>query len=197
MLLPQQSATSWGITRGGAKASHEVVSICSIPAAIKDNMSLYLWNCKVYWWVMWVWIIHTRLHCLKSALTPIIADSIRDVFKQVLRRELGRNWYQLATAMGLPKTDIDDIQDQPGIPLSCKIDTFLVNYQFPSFANDRETAEFLVEALERASLPYIAAAVSRNMECALQREGTQFSVCTPSLSFHSSSSYMSCFSVLC
>ena len=118
-------------------------------------------------------VIHARLPCLKSALTLIIAVSIRDTFKQVLKRELGRNWFQLASAMGLPRTDIEDIQEQTGVSLSHKIDTFLVKFPFPSFISDRETTDFLVEALERASLPCIAATVRRQLEFALQPEGTQ------------------------
>ena len=142
-------------------------------------------------------ITHTRLPCIKSALTLIIAVCIPCVFNQVLIEELGKNWYQLATAMGLPTTHIDDIQERAGISLSRKIDTFLVKYQFPSIGDNRETADFLVEALERASLPYIAAAVRRRLEFALQQEGTPFSVCTYVLPFRNTSDYMSCFFVLC
>ena len=73
--------------------------------------------------------------------------------------------------MGLPKTDVDNIEDQKDITLSGKIDVFLTTYQFPAFRSDEETTEFLVEALERACLPRIAAALKRDLKNTLQREG--------------------------
>ena len=73
--------------------------------------------------------------------------------------------------MGLPKTDVDSIEDRNDITLLGKIDAFLMTYQFPAFRSDEETTEFLVEALERACLPNIAAAVRRDLKNALQREG--------------------------
>ena len=73
--------------------------------------------------------------------------------------------------MGLPKTDVDSIEDRKDITLSGKIDVFLTTYQFPAFRSDEETTEFLVETLERACLPRIAAAVRRDLKSALQREG--------------------------
>ena len=105
-------------------------------------------------------------------MTYITAGFISSVFRQVLIRELGRYWSQLAAAMGLPRTYIDDIQYKE-ISLSMKIDYFLMEYQFPAFKNDEETTEFLVEALERACLPNIAAVVKRNLQ-----EGTQISSCS-------------------
>ena len=73
--------------------------------------------------------------------------------------------------MGLPKTDVDNIEDQKDITLSGKIDVFLTTYQFPAFRSDEETTEFLVEALERACLTNIAAAVRRDLKNSLQHEG--------------------------
>ena len=74
--------------------------------------------------------------------------------------------------MGLPRTDVDSIEDRKDITLLGKIDAFLTAYQFPAFKNDEETTDFLVEALERASLSNnIAAALRRNLNNALQREG--------------------------
>lgn len=96
------------------------------------------------------------------------------MFKEVLNNELGCHWSQLADAMGLGRTYIDNIQMQPDISLLCKISTFLGEHQFPAFRCDEETSEFLVEALQRACLPYIAAAVRRELKYALQQEGTQF-----------------------
>ena len=116
--------------------------------------------------------IHTRCIVLSMLclLIYITAVSIRDEFKQVLKRNLGNEWYQLASAMGLPKTVRDGIKGQD-IPLSGKIDEFLQNYKFPAFRSDEETTKFLVEALERACLPYIAASVRRDLKNALQCEG--------------------------
>ena len=73
--------------------------------------------------------------------------------------------------MHLRRIDIDDIRDTRGINLRMKIDMFLTKYKFPSFKSDRETAEFLVEALERASLYTIAAEVKRDLEHELDIEG--------------------------
>ena len=66
---------------------------------------------------------------------------------------------------------IYNIEDQKDINLLGKIDAFLMTYQFPAFRSDEETTEFLVEALERACLPRIAAALKRDLKNALQREG--------------------------
>ena len=93
------------------------------------------------------------------------------MYKKELSKHLGSDWYRLACEMGLPKTDVDSIEDRKDITLSGKIDVFLTTYQFPAFRSDEETTEFLVEALERACLPYIAAAVRRDLKNALQREG--------------------------
>ena len=86
-------------------------------------------------------------------------------------RRLGAKYHQLALSMNLPRTDIDDIRDKPGYKLCFKIGMFLSKYKFPSFTNDEETAEFLVEALETASLPAIAAEVKRDLEHVLDIEG--------------------------
>ena len=86
-------------------------------------------------------------------------------------RRLGADFHQLGLSMNLPRTDIDDIRDKPGINLRMKIDMFLMKYRFPSFISDRETAEFLVEALVRVSLPVIAAEVKRDLEHELDIEG--------------------------
>ena len=115
----------------------------------------------------------------------------------MLRKDLGINWYQLATQMGLRKTPIDEIQGMPHATVESKIDTFLEEYPFPLFQNDRQTAEFLVETLERASLSTIVVDVKRDLELVLNLEGIQFSEYTPVLSFQSTSDCMSCFSVIC
>ena len=86
-------------------------------------------------------------------------------------RHLGTDFHQLALTMSLPRTDIDEIQDARDINLRMKIDMFLSKYRFPSFKSDRETAEFLVEALQRVSLPVIAAEVKRDLEHELDIEG--------------------------
>ena len=141
----------------------------------------------------------TKLCCRKFAFTLNIAVCIRNVFKEVLSNELGCHWSQLAAAMGLARTYIDNIQLQADISLLCKISTFLGEHQFPAFRCDEETSEFLVEALERACLPNIASAVRRELKYALQQEGTQFSVYNCMylyvLSIYSKSVHMSCFSV--
>lgn len=84
--------------------------------------------------------------------------------------------------MKLQKTDVDEINEAP-MTLLLKINTFLAKYKFPSFRNPQETAEFLIEALERASLPAIAADVKRELEHALNIEGDPF-LHHPALSFH-------------
>ena len=116
------------------------------------------------------------------------------MFKEVLNNELGCHWSQLAEAMGLEGTYIHNIQMQAGVSLPCKISTFLGEHQFPAFRCDEETSEFLVKALERACLPYIAAAVRRKLKYALQQEGTQF-LYVVFVILYSKSVYMSCFSV--
>ena len=113
----------------------------------------------------------TWVHCFQPPLTLICAVPIRSVFKDVLMKRLGADFCQLALVMKLPRTDIHDIRDKPGITLQMRIDMFLSKYKFPSFTNDEETAEFLVEALERASLPAIAAEVKRDLEHKLDIEG--------------------------
>ena len=111
------------------------------------------------------------LHCFQPCLSLILAVPIRSVFKGILMRRLGADFHQLALAMNLPRADIHDIRDKPGISLRMKVDMFLSKYKFPSFPNDEETAEFLVEALESASLYTIAAEVKRDLEHELDIEG--------------------------
>ena len=86
-------------------------------------------------------------------------------------RRLGADFHQLALAMNLPRADIHDIRDKPGINLRMKVDMFLSKHKFPSFTSDEETAEFLVKALEMSSLPAIAAEVKRDLEHSLDIEG--------------------------
>ena len=112
-----------------------------------------------------------RLHCFQPCLTLICAVPIRFVFKDVLMRFLGADFHTLGLTMNLPKTVMDDIRDMPNSSLRMKIDTFLSKYQFPSFAKDEETAEFLVEALVKASLSDIATAVKKDLEHKLHIKG--------------------------
>lgn len=121
----------------------------------------------------------TRVHWLMPSFTLIHVVSIRDVFKQALKRHLGGEWYQLATAMKIPKTEIDSINQSPH-ELVWKINCFLTKYKLPSFKSDRKTAEFIIEALERASLPTIATDVMRDLEHDLKIEGTLFEFCIQS-----------------
>ena len=72
--------------------------------------------------------------------------------------------------MNLPKTDIDTLRETPGY-LPSKTDMFLTKYRFPSFKSDRETAEFLVEVLEKVGLPGIAVEFKRDLEHELDIEG--------------------------
>ena len=93
--------------------------------------------------------------------------------------------------MNLRKTDIDSIQETTG-DLPLKIDKFLMDFNFPSFKSDRETAEFIVEALQRASLPGIAAEVKSDLEHQLDIEGPY--LCMQSYIILCEESYcMSCF----
>lgn len=85
-------------------------------------------------------------------------------------KNLGKYWYQLAIAMGLSKTAVDDIEQKCGVNLEWKIISFL-EFGFPAFPTDRETAEFLVEALKRASLPKIANEVKRDLGIIFNLEG--------------------------
>ena len=93
--------------------------------------------------------------------------------------------------MNLGKTDIDSIQLAPG-DLTLKIDKFLTDFNFPSFKSDRKTAEFLVEALETASLPGIAAEVKRDLEHKLDIEGASLCMQLYIILCHKSDC-MSCF----
>ena len=89
----------------------------------------------------------------------------------MLKRNLGRDWYQLALAMGLDKLTVDTI-DKDNACLEMRINNFLEDHNLPAFESDRETAIFLVEALKAASLPNVAAEVNRDLENALNLEGT-------------------------
>lgn len=124
---------------------------------------------------MWVVIIRT-VHCVVSNWTLFSAVSIRDAFKQVLMKHIGKDWCQLAIQMGLPKMPIHDIQERHDRSLQWKISTFLEEYKFPSFERDAETMEFLLETLQRTSLSDIVVDVKRELEHDLHIQGTQFSV---------------------
>ena len=94
------------------------------------------------------------------------------MFKEALQVELGKYWTQLAEEMGVARTHIDDLQGRTDISLLKKINAFLAKYPFPAFESDADTKDFLAEALERVCLTTIATAVRRNLEGALQPEGT-------------------------
>ena len=96
----------------------------------------------------------------------------------MLKKHLGSKWYQLAIGMGIPKTPVDKIEETPNVDVEWKITTFLEDYRFPSFASDRETADFILEALLRSSLYAIIEDVKRDLELVLNLKGTH-SVCTP------------------
>ena len=113
----------------------------------------------------------TWVHCFQPSSTLICAVPIHSKFKNVLIRRLGPDFCQLALAMNLPRTDIHDIRDKPGISIQTKIDMFLSKLKFPSFTNDQETAEFLIAALQWAHLPVIAAEVKRDLEHELDIKG--------------------------
>lgn len=135
-------------------------------------------------------------HYFWSNLILFFAVSITDAFKEVLRDHLGDGWYQLGTAMGWQRTDIDAIKERTDVTLKWKIDKFLTTRQFPLFDSNRQTAEFLIETLETASLPNIAATVKRALEHKFSQEGTQCFHVLLFLSLHSKSDSMSCFSVI-
>ena len=116
--------------------------------------------------------IHTSYFVLEVCFDATIAVSIRHVFKEALKAELGKFWTQLAEEMGVSRTHIDDLQERTDISLLQKINAFLAKYPFPAFGSDADTKDFLVEALERVCLTTIAAAVRRNLEGALPPEGT-------------------------
>ena len=80
--------------------------------------------------------------------------------------------------MGVPNTPVDGIKETPSVNLEWKIATFLEDYKFPSFASDRQTADFIVEALQRTSLHVLVADVERDLELVLNLKGTH-SVCSP------------------
>lgn len=109
---------------------------------------------------------------LVSRWNLAIAVPIRDDFKRVLKEHLGKNWYQLATHMGLPKTPVDQIQEMADANLRSKITTFLDDYLFPGFRTDTETAQFLLEALQRTSLTAILEDVKRDLELVVNIQGT-------------------------
>lgn len=93
---------------------------------------------------------------------------------RVLKANLGSAWYQLGRAMGLSRGHIHAIEVKHYDNLLMQVDDFLRTFSFPSFGNDQETADFIVEALVTASLPNIAMAVKRDLESKLGLEGTQF-----------------------
>ena len=98
--------------------------------------------------------------------------------------------------MGIPKTPVDIIEETHHVNVEWKITTFLEDYKFPSFPSDRQTADFILEALQRASLHKIIADVEMDLELVLNLKGT-LSVCTPSLSFHCTRMILSYFCVFC
>ena len=134
-------------------------------------------------------MIHAR-SMLVSRWTLAIAVPIRDDFKRVLKKHLGRKWYQLATQMGLPRTPVDQIQEMADATLQSKIITFLEDYPFPAFRTDTETAQFLLEALQRASLTANLEDVKRDLELVVNIQGTH-SVFPPYyLPFHKQQCFM-------
>ena len=80
--------------------------------------------------------------------------------------------------MGIPKTPVDIIDQTPNVNVEWKITTFLEDYKFPSFASDRQTADFILEALQRTSLHIIIEDVERDLELVFNLKGAH-SVCTP------------------
>ena len=110
---------------------------------------------------------YTKTYCLKPPWTLFFAASASIEFKQVLRNNLDKGWFQLATAMGLRRSYMTVWQ----------IDTFLANYKFPAFNSNRETAHFLVETLASASLPNVAARVKEELEITLHLEGVSVCAC--------------------
>ena len=112
----------------------------------------------------------------------------------MLKKHLGSKWYQLAIEMGIPKTPVDIIEETPNVNVEWKIATFLEDYKFPSFPSDRQTADFILKALQRTSLHVLVADVQRELELVLNLRGTH-SVCTPSLSLHCTRSILSYFCV--
>ena len=96
----------------------------------------------------------------------------------MLKDRLGSKWYQLAIEMGIQKSPADNIEGTHGVNVEWKINTFLEDYKFPSFPSDRQTADFILEILQRTSLHVIIADVERDLELVLNLKGTH-SVCTP------------------
>lgn len=76
--------------------------------------------------------------------------------------------------MGLPRTPVDQIQETADATLQSKISTFLEDYPFPAFRTDTETAQFLLEALQRASLTANLEDVKRDLELVVDIQGTHF-----------------------
>ena len=96
----------------------------------------------------------------------------------MLKKHLGPKWYQLAIGMGIPKAPVDVIEETPNVNVEWKVTTFLEDYKFPSFPSDRQTADFILEALQRTSLHVIIEDVQRDLELFLNLKGAH-SVCTP------------------
>ena len=123
-----------------------------------------------------------------------IAVPIRDDFKRVLKKHLGKNWCQLATQMGLARTPVDQIQEMTDATLESKIATFLDDYPFPGFRTNTETAQFLLEALQRASLTANLEDVRRDLELVVDIQGMYSFCITRHAVFQSTSNNVSCFS---
>ena len=96
----------------------------------------------------------------------------------MLKDCLGLQWYQLAIGMGIPKAPVEEIDETPNVNTEWKITTFLEDYKFPSFPSDRQTIDFILEALQRTSLHIIIEDVERDLELVLNLKGAH-SVCTP------------------
>ena len=141
-------------------------------------------------------MIHAR-SMLVSRWTLTIAVPIRDDFKRVLINRLGTKWYQLATQMGLPKTPVDQIKEMADADLESRITTFLDDYPFPGFRTDTETAQFLLEALQRTSLSAILKDVKRDLEVVVNIQGTHPVSPPCCLPFHKQKHFMLfCFTLL-
>ena len=80
--------------------------------------------------------------------------------------------------MGWSRTERDAIRDRTDVDLLWKINTFLEKQEFPLFQSERDTAEFLVKALETASLPNVADDVKRELAEKFHLEGNQCFKCS-------------------
>ena len=82
--------------------------------------------------------------------------------KNIVKNHLGLSWEQLASKMGMTRSEIEDLKHKIH-DFSSLIDNVLSEkLKFPRFPTMEQTASLLVEIMGKASLPEVAKDVRRD-----------------------------------